>query len=275
MADNVTLPYGPPIRTINRDADSQHRQVFAVDGGGAADSAAEKIWTMGTAVTSASMPVNIAADQVVPVSEGHTVCSGPTTAVANALVIAGYYNSSAPTPTAGQATALQLTSAGCLKADLATIQGSATFSNYGSSPGAVTAVPVNAFVTNSLALAVSASSTGLSKIRYVSVSSAPAAQVLKASAGRLYHALLTNTAAYTVFAKLYNIAAASVTVGTSAIAYTIAVPAGQSIPIPFGPASIGTYFNNTGWSFAITKLAADSDTTAVAAGDLICQFELG
>ena len=36
MADNVTLPYGPPIRTVNRTADGLHRQVMAFDGGGGA-----------------------------------------------------------------------------------------------------------------------------------------------------------------------------------------------------------------------------------------------
>ena len=97
MADNVTLPYGPPIRTVNRTADGLHRQVMAFDGGGGADGNAEAIWTMGAAVTAASMPVTLASDQIVQVSvtdgSGNKIASqsyigvAPGGGVGNALAV--------------------------------------------------------------------------------------------------------------------------------------------------------------------------------------------
>ena len=117
-----------------------------------------------------------------------------------------------------------------------------------------------------------ASSNVISKTRFVSTAGAPAAQVIKASGGRIYGIVADNSAAYDVFLKIYNTAAASVVVGTTAIIYTIRVKAGTTQQIIF--ADWGSYFANAaGYSFAITKLVADSDTTAVAAGDLIVQID--
>jgi hypothetical protein len=87
---------------------------------------------------------------------------------------------------------------------------------------------------------------------------------LKASAGNIIRIAVFNTAAYTVFLKLYNKASAP-TVGTDTPTRTIPIPAST------GFAEEYTYGrpDATGISYAITKLQADSDTTAVVAGDLI------
>jgi hypothetical protein len=90
---------------------------------------------------------------------------------------------------------------------------------------------------------------------------------LKASAGQIYSLSVYNVAAYTVFLKIYN-KASSPTVGTDTPVWTIPIPAGGGFSkvwpmgVPFG----------TGISYAITKLQADSDTTAVAAGDVTGQI---
>jgi hypothetical protein len=131
--------------------------------------------------------------------------------------------------------------------------------------------PTNATNTNVQFNSGQATTNAVTRQRYVSVVSAPAAQVIKATAGRLYAITADNNAAYDVFIKFYNIAAASVTVGTSAIAYTLRVKAGTTAQFVWP--SLGSYFSNAGWSFAITKLAADADTTAVAAADLVVQLE--
>lgn len=81
-----------------------------------------------------------------------------------------------------------------------------------------------------------------------------------------------NTAAYAIFVKLYNwrptAAAPTPTVGTTAPAVTIEIPAlgiasggvQQSWPDGFSVGDANLFL-------AVTKLAADSDTTVVVAGD--------
>jgi len=107
-----------------------------------------------------------------------------------------------------------------------------------------------------------ASANGMTKSRVNSAASTNATS-LKASAGAIYSIQLFNNAAYTVFLKLYNKASAP-TVGTDTPTWTIPIPAGGGF---------SHYFQHgrpdaTGIAYAITKLQADSDTTAVVAGDL-------
>ena len=86
---------------------------------------------------------------------------------------------------------------------------------------------------------------------------------LKASAGGIAAIDLFNVAAYTVFLKLYNKASAP-TVGTDIPVWTIPIQAGGGFSREFLQ---GEYFA-TGIAYAMTKLQADSDTTALAAGDV-------
>jgi hypothetical protein len=86
---------------------------------------------------------------------------------------------------------------------------------------------------------------------------------LKASAGQVGEVDLYNVAAYTVFLKFYNKASAP-TVGTDTPVWTIPIQAGGGYAKSFPR---GKTFA-TGIAYAITKLQADSDTTAVAAGDV-------
>lgn len=87
--------------------------------------------------------------------------------------------------------------------------------------------------------------------------------VIKATAGTLYSITASNTNAATRFVKLHN--SATVTVGTTAVALTIPIPAGAVITLPFG--SQGMRFG-TGICLSITAAAGDADTTAVAANEI-------
>lgn len=87
---------------------------------------------------------------------------------------------------------------------------------------------------------------------------------VKATAGTVYSLVASNTGAAAAFLKLYNKASAP-TVGTDVPVLTISIPAGGTVTIPFG--ATGHRFT-TGIALAITNLAADSDTTAVAAGQV-------
>ena len=105
-------------------------------------------------------------------------------------------------------------------------------------------------------------SGGYTVSRLLSAASTNATSV-KASAGQVYGFYLYNSAAYTVFLKLYNKASAP-TVGTDTPFMTVPVPAGGGAVADWD----GGIAMGTGIAFAITKAIADNDTTAVAANDL-------
>lgn len=90
---------------------------------------------------------------------------------------------------------------------------------------------------------------------------------LKASAGQIYSIMATNTNAAVRYLKLYNKASAP-TVGTDTPIQVYALPGattggGFALSIP-----VGMEFT-TGIAFALTTGAADSDTGAVAANEII------
>lgn len=87
------------------------------------------------------------------------------------------------------------------------------------------------------------------------------AQVIKASAGKLYGYYAYNPEVAVTFVHFYNTAAASVTVGTTSPLWTIAIPAesAANLNIPQG-----ITFSNAGWSCAATTTAGGN--TAPATG---------
>lgn len=90
------------------------------------------------------------------------------------------------------------------------------------------------------------------------------ATAVKTSAGNVFSVTASNTNAAARYVKLYNKASAP-TVGTDAPILTIPVPPGAAVNVNFG--SQGYRFA-TGIALAITTGAADSDTGAVAAGEI-------
>ena len=87
--------------------------------------------------------------------------------------------------------------------------------------------------------------------------------VVKASAGTLYMINVSNNGAAAAYLKLHN--STTITVGTTAVAFWRVVPAGSSVEIDFG--AQGMRFG-TGICMSITGAVADTDTTAVAAGQV-------
>lgn len=87
---------------------------------------------------------------------------------------------------------------------------------------------------------------------------------LKTSGANLFAVVASNTSASPRFLKFYNLSTAP-TVGTSAVALTLTIPANGFISAEFG--TLGARFS-TGLSLAITGAAADSDTTAIGAGEV-------
>lgn len=106
-------------------------------------------------------------------------------------------------------------------------------------------------------------SGGLSCDRTISAASTNAKSI-KASAGQVYGWYLSNTNSSPRYVKLYNKASAP-TVGTDAAFMTIMVPGSGGANVEF---SMGIALG-TGIALAITTGAADSDTGAVAANEVI------
>ena len=106
-------------------------------------------------------------------------------------------------------------------------------------------------------------SGGLSISRVVSAASTNATSA-KASAGQVYGWYLSNSNAANRYFKLYNKASAP-TVGTDTPVMTIMIPAGGAANV-LGATGIAF---GTGIAYALTTGAADSDTGAVAANEII------
>jgi len=106
---------------------------------------------------------------------------------------------------------------------------------------------------------------GGSTITRVQSAATTNATSVKASAGQLYHCPLYNNGAAVAYVKFYNKASAP-TVGTDTPVAVIGIAPSGSRDVSF--ADVGAYFG-TGIAYAITGGAADSDTTAVAAAQVV------
>ena len=101
--------------------------------------------------------------------------------------------------------------------------------------------------------------------RLASAAASVNATVAKASAGRLYKIYGYNAATSVRFLKLYNKASAP-TVGTDAPVVTIPLSPSREFDIDLG--LIGQYFS-TGIAYGLTTGAADADTGALTAADVV------
>lgn len=91
------------------------------------------------------------------------------------------------------------------------------------------------------------------------------ASSVKNAAGNLYSLIATNNGSAVAFAKIYNKGSAP-TVGTDTPVLVAAIPA-NGVPLNLLGGSTSIRFT-TGIALALTNLIADSDTTAVAAGQI-------
>ncbi|MCA1831226.1 MAG: hypothetical protein LC750_00500 [Actinobacteria bacterium] len=117
------------------------------------------------------------------------------------------------------------------------------------------------------AVADASAATGgiASTARLLSAAASTNATNVKGSAGRVYCIQGHNAAAAFRYLKLYN-KATSPTVGTDTPVRTIALPPGASFVLDF---PLGYSFA-TGIGYGLTTAAADADTGALTAGDVIC-----
>ncbi len=152
-----------------------------------------------------------------------------------------------------------------LRLTTATTVGTTTINAWGSQDPItpiVTTQPVSgtvtAAVTGGTTLPVTPTTT------FVNSAATTNALAIKASAGTIWSVVASNTNAATRFLKLHNIATLPVP-GTTPVALTVAIPSGGTVTLNGG--SNGIRFG-TGIGQSITANAIDSDTTAVAVGDV-------
>lgn len=113
-------------------------------------------------------------------------------------------------------------------------------------------------------MAVSASAS-LKTGRLLSAAASTNATSVKAAAGTVRHIGGRNAAAASRYLKLYDKASAP-TVGTDTPRKTIHLPASSDFVL-----DMETYFG-TGIAYALTTAAADNDTGALTAGDVVCFY---
>jgi len=239
--------------------------------------------TAGSAHANVITVQGIASGTVLPVSGTVTANAG----TGNFAITAA----SLPLPTgAAQSTDLPgLGTAGSADSNVITVQGIAsmtpllaTVTNAGTfavqasiasaqTLAAVTDITNPVAVTNAGTFAVQSQPTpvatgGLTIERLIGAATTNATSV-KASAGQVYGAYVSNVNASPVFLKLYNKASAP-TVGTDTPVMTLLIPGNASGVAGAFEFSMGIAFA-TGIAFAITGLVADADTTAVAANEQV------
>jgi hypothetical protein len=113
-------------------------------------------------------------------------------------------------------------------------------------------------------------SGGATPYKLISAATTNATSV-KASAGQVYGIQVFNSNAAIRYLKLYDKASAP-TVGTDVPVKVIAIPGNTAGAGVVAPISIGAAFSN-GIAFALTTGAADSDTGAVAANEIIVNLD--
>lgn len=109
-----------------------------------------------------------------------------------------------------------------------------------------------------------ASATGAATPVNVSCPETPAVQTIKAAAGRVLSLCLANTNAAARFLKVWNTASGSITLGTTAALFEVAIPANGLLEVSLeGGWGFGTAIN-----IAITGGQGLTNNTAVTAGDV-------
>jgi hypothetical protein len=109
-----------------------------------------------------------------------------------------------------------------------------------------------------------ANATGAGSFVNVACPATPAAQTVKATAGRLLGFVITNTSASTRWLKVWNTAVGGITMGTTAALFEIGLPPGQPVPIALeGGIGFGTAI-----SIAITGGQGLTNNAAVTLGDV-------
>lgn len=118
--------------------------------------------------------------------------------------------------------------------------------------------------TNTSVGAVASTGGIATTARLASSAATTNATTAKGSTGRIYGIQLTNSSVTACYLVLYDVATLPVP-GTTAIRKKVTIPASSSVILEW---AVGLQFAN-GIGYAFTNLPADSDTTAIAAAQIV------
>ncbi len=137
-------------------------------------------------------------------------------------------------------------------------------SAYGTSPGAVNVLGVNAFVTNagSIGTPTPSTSSTYAFTRYHATSSTSAGLNIKASAGNLYGFSVFNPNTTPCYLQFYN-NAGTPTVGTSVVD-SFGVQAGLTLSVNPGTLALENFATGIAYATATTDAGATECTTAMS-----------
>lgn len=193
-------------------------------------------------------------------------------AVGNPVGVGGVYNSTVPTLTNGQRGDVQLTTGSSVRSALAVIRSSGADAQSNTGIGYCWDDTSNATGNRAILAAAGYVFNGASwdrlkkpsaVSRIASSANSTNATVVKASAGDVFSVTAYNSNAAARYLKLYNKATAP-TVGTDTPVMTIPMPPMAAVNI-----NLQSMYFATGIGLALTTGAADSDTGAVGAGDIL------
>lgn len=241
---------------------------------GAAGTPSTSVVTVQGIAGATPQPVSI--DHTTPGTTDAVVAAGNVASAAadsgNPVKIGGVYNSTSPSLTTGQRGDLQLDVKGHVKAQLFDNNDSATAlgtnhapsDGYSNSLAQAASVIVWPHLYNGTTWDRMGKPISASTVRLLSAAATTNATVVKASAGQLFMIEGQNAKASAIYLKLYAKATAP-TCGTDTPLVTLYLAASAHFTFSF-PTPL--YFA-TGIGFCITGAAADADTTALAAGDVL------
>lgn len=186
----------------------------------------------------------------------------------NPVKMGGVYNATLPTLTDGQRGNIQLGSRGGLNVNILSANSNSAVQGASMNSDTVSVTSVGLYVLafenlmNGATWSRKSFATAASRI--VSSAATNNATVAKASAGQLKSIIGYNSNAAVRYLKLYNKATAP-TVGTDTPVLTIPLAPSKDFNILFGD---GFWFT-TGIGYGLVTGSADSDNTAVGAGDIL------
>lgn len=237
---------------------------------------------LGNALMAASIPVTIASNQnTLAISgtvtanigtsgslalnssvTGLQVAQGSTTSGQNGNLDMGAVTTAAPSYTTAQTSPLSLTLAGSLRTDLNSVAGTTVSTGTGAGGAGIPRVTVsNDSVVGSVPTPSATATATATPFQVNNLTNAK--QQIKASAGRIYYYHFYNPNGAVAYIQLFDVASASITLGTTPPTRVVAVPPNSVIDTPFFIGqSYGTAINLAATTTATGSSAPTTNLTA-------------
>lgn len=210
------------------------------------------------------LKVEVFSGETLPVSLTSTTVTGTVAVTQSGTWDEVGINDSGNSITVDYATTGSGNATGALRVELPT-NGTGVIATVGAVTAITNALPAGTNLIADVSLQPRSDSNGLSVANFTSGDTYTAltnsAQVIKASAGKFYGYYYYNPNSSATYILIYDVAAASVTVGTTTpkLVYCIPATSGANVEI-----SMGIPFTNAGWSIACATTGGGNTAPSVA-----------